>query len=138
MNSFLCSSLVKTSDVLSTVLSMLFACCAMLCKEQGITVLGVLFVYEVFVVQNNWIRKCNVPSIDKQLYLFLFKIGAVIFTCLFLMALRFQIMGQTLPVFTNFDNPASYAPAPAKQLTWAYLLPGKSDNEDYFFFKKTH
>ena len=26
-------------------------------------------------------------------------------------------------VFTNFDNPASYADTPAKQLTWAYLVP---------------
>lgn len=31
-------------------------------------------------------------------------------------------MGHTLPVFTNFDNPASYEDAPVKQLTWAYLL----------------
>ena len=31
-------------------------------------------------------------------------------------------MGHTLPVFTNFDNPASYAPTPTKQLTFSYLL----------------
>ena len=31
-------------------------------------------------------------------------------------------MGHTLPVFTNFDNPASYTNFPTKQLTWAYLL----------------
>ncbi|XP_005113590.2 protein O-mannosyl-transferase TMTC3, partial [Aplysia californica] len=32
-------------------------------------------------------------------------------------------MGAQLPVFTNFDNPASQAPAPARQLTFNYLLP---------------
>ena len=26
-------------------------------------------------------------------------------------------------VFTNFDNPASYAETPSQQLTWAYLIP---------------
>lgn len=31
-------------------------------------------------------------------------------------------MGHTLPVFTNFDNPASYASSPTKQLTFSYLL----------------
>ena len=31
-------------------------------------------------------------------------------------------MGSNLPVFTNFDNPASYEEAPTKQLTWSYLI----------------
>ena len=31
-------------------------------------------------------------------------------------------MGSNLPVFTNFDNPASYEEAPIKQLTWSYLI----------------
>ena len=39
-----------------------------------------------------------------------------------LLLLRFQIMGSTLPVFTNFDNPASYQNFPVKQLTWMYLI----------------
>ena len=39
-----------------------------------------------------------------------------------LLLLRFKIMGSTLPVFTNFDNPASYQNFPVKQLTWMYLI----------------
>ena len=37
-------------------ISMAFVACAMLCKEQGITVLGILFIYEAFVIQrlNIW------------------------------------------------------------------------------------
>ena len=39
-----------------------------------------------------------------------------------LLYIRFQVMGSNLPVFTNFDNPASYEDAPVKQLTWSYLV----------------
>ena len=39
-----------------------------------------------------------------------------------LLILRVKIMGSTLPVFTNFDNPASYQNFPIKQLTWMYLI----------------
>ena len=39
-----------------------------------------------------------------------------------LLYLRFHVMGSTLPVFTNFDNPASYQDFPTKQLTWLYLI----------------
>ena len=41
-------------------------------------------------------------------------------TCLLLV--RLQIMGSQLPVFTRFDNPASVAPTPARQLTYHYLV----------------
>lgn len=37
---------------LNMVLSMVSVAIAMLCKEQGITVTGVCFVYEIFVAQN--------------------------------------------------------------------------------------
>ena len=37
-------------------------------------------------------------------------------TAVTLLFLRFKVMGSTLPVFTNFDNPASYEAAPAKQV----------------------
>lgn len=41
-------------------------------------------------------------------------------TCLLLV--RLQIMGSQLPVFTRFDNPASVAPTPTRQLTYHYLV----------------
>lgn len=31
-------------------------------------------------------------------------------------------MGSQLPVFTRFDNPASVAPTPTRQLTYHYLI----------------
>ena len=39
-----------------------------------------------------------------------------------LLLLRFKVMGSTLPVFTSFDNPASYEAAPAKQVRGVLVL----------------
>ncbi|KDR17013.1 Transmembrane and TPR repeat-containing protein 3 [Zootermopsis nevadensis] len=36
--------------------------------------------------------------------------------------MRLQIMGSRLPVFTRFDNPASVAPTPVRQLSYNYLI----------------
>lgn len=43
-------------------------------------------------------------------------------TTLCLLLARLQIMGSQLPVFTRFDNPASVAPTPSRQLTYHYLI----------------
>jgi len=115
-------------------ISMASVGCAMLCKEQGITVLGILVCYELFIVQNldlrnlsTWIKSGNnneLTNLGKQPFWPCFiRLVTVICTGILLLLSRFIIMGHTLPVFTNFDNPASYADTPAKQLTWAYLVP---------------
>ncbi|XP_075165345.1 transmembrane O-mannosyltransferase targeting cadherins 3 [Haematobia irritans] len=39
-----------------------------------------------------------------------------------LLAGRVYVMGSQLPVFTRFDNPASSADAPIRQLTYSYLI----------------
>lgn len=43
-------------------------------------------------------------------------------TTICLLLARLQIMGSQLPVFTRFDNPASVAPTPTRQLTYHYLI----------------
>ncbi|KAI0217673.1 Protein O-mannosyl-transferase TMTC3 [Lamellibrachia satsuma] len=105
---------------------------AMLCKEQGITVVGVCCVYEVFVA-----KKMSVQEILRIAGTFLrgkpyfpeWLQGAVMRTIvltggtLLLLMARIRVMGAQLPVFTRFDNPASEAPAPTRQLTFNYLLP---------------
>ena len=102
-----------------------FTSIAMLSKEQGITVLGVCFVYEVFLIQglDSWLRpnsshQSTSSSIKKSIE----RIVVLVLTGLALLYIRFQVMGSNLPVFTNFDNPASYESAPVKQLTWCYLI----------------
>ncbi|KAK2149545.1 hypothetical protein LSH36_447g03000 [Paralvinella palmiformis] len=105
---------------------------AMLCKEQGITVIGVCCVYEVFIAQKmrfdqilsiavSWLsKKPNLPVwLRKAMVRAVFLV--VVSVCLLLA--RIKVMGAQLPVFTRFDNPASTAPFPTRQLTFNYLLP---------------
>lgn len=104
---------------------------AMLCKEQGITVIGVCCVYEIFIVQRSTVQelwaifrgllsaKSGLPDWLKTS---LIRGGFLVFSTTFLLFARIKVMGAQLPVFTNFDNPASTSPTPARQLTFNYLL----------------
>lgn len=98
--------------------------CSFLCKEQGITILGVCFVYELtFRPFLNYGK--NVPkrsyfnvienSISRLIFLVVFGLLSIGF--------RIWIMGGfgQFPVFTKFDNPASYAEFPTRHLTYNYL-----------------
>ncbi|CAG2122566.1 unnamed protein product, partial [Medioppia subpectinata] len=78
--------------------------CAILSKEQGLTVLAVCLAYEV----SNCL--CRTSTVKRS----------------FLMTIvRIAIMGgkHNLPVFTKFDNPASFESYPSRHLTYNYLLP---------------
>ncbi|XP_066490425.1 protein O-mannosyl-transferase TMTC3 [Tiliqua scincoides] len=105
---------------------------ATLCKEQGITVVGICCVYEVFVAQGyTWpilwdsvlqiLRgKGSIPYCMLQMLL---KLIVLMFSTLLLVVIRVQVIQSQLPVFTRFDNPAAVSPSPARQLTFNYLLP---------------
>lgn len=111
--------------------SVLLATTAMLCKEQGITVIALCLVYELFAVQKvnggELLRflesivsgKGYVPGwvSDSAPRIFLLVVAT-----LGLMLARVNIMGAQLPVFTKFDNPASVSESPTRQLTYNYLL----------------
>jgi Na+/melibiose symporter-like transporter len=101
---------------------------------QGITVLGVCFVYEVFFVQRlqdevrrGLFRQSNnnnsnstskaVSAVSLARLAERTAVLVVIGATLILVRLK-VVMGSTMPFFTNFDNPAAHEPAPAKQLTW--------------------
>ncbi|ENN79047.1 hypothetical protein YQE_02954, partial [Dendroctonus ponderosae] len=122
----------KPTDWKFIGMSMLSIATAMLCKEQGITIAGVCAAYEIFVIQRvkledmkSFAKSAVTPKSSfhlpksnaaaKRLFVLF------IFTILLLLA-RLQIMGSQLPVFTRFDNPASVAPSPSKQLTYHYLI----------------
>ncbi|XP_060530397.1 protein O-mannosyl-transferase Tmtc3-like [Cylas formicarius] len=105
---------------------------AMLCKEQGISVAGVCAVYEVFVVQKvrlqeikhflksavNTKSSYNLPKSNAATK----RLAVLLTTTILLLLARLHIMGSQLPVFTRFDNPASVAVTPARQLTYHYLI----------------
>ncbi|XP_051840033.1 protein O-mannosyl-transferase TMTC4 [Antechinus flavipes] len=101
------------------LLSILLSAIAMLCKEQGITVLGFNAVFDALVIS-----KLNILEIvqkvrhkEKSLEnIGWLKNGSLLFrmTLLFsggatILYLRWRIMGTGPPVFTEVDNPASFA-----------------------------
>lgn len=110
--------------------SLLFAALAMFSKEQGVTVIAVCVAWEVAVAQRlaaadaarllrstgkrlsaemEWLAPC------------LQRLCALAAAGLALVLCRMRLMGDRLPVFTRFDNPAAAAGAPARQLTFNYL-----------------
>lgn len=97
--------------------------CSMLCKEQGITVTGVCFVYELIVVQGirPWTFLRSICSGDTK-SLMNGKLGFLIAVTVLILAGRLYVIQSQLPVFTRFDNPASSADTPTRQLTFFYLI----------------
>ncbi|XP_064490379.1 protein O-mannosyl-transferase Tmtc3-like isoform X2 [Ornithodoros turicata] len=105
---------------------------ATLCKEQGITVVGVCAVYEIFVVQRLRPRnilhiiqtllasKSSPPAWLREVFV---RVAVLFFSAVALLVGRVKVMGAQLPVFTKFDNPAAVADTPTRQLTFNYLLP---------------
>ncbi|XP_069620492.1 protein O-mannosyl-transferase TMTC3 isoform X3 [Ranitomeya imitator] len=105
---------------------------ATLCKEQGITVVGICCVYEVFIAQGYtlpllWDTAVQIllgkGSIPYSLLQTLLKLVVLMFSTLLLVVIRVQVIQSQLPVFTRFDNPAAVSVTPARQLTFNYLLP---------------
>lgn len=118
----------------------IFLLCSMLCKEQGITIAGICAAYEVFVVQQirpiqifqfiqnlfeeknkNASKQNAYKSIGFNMTLITRLIILVSIALTFLVG-RLYVMGSQLPVFTRFDNPASAAETPSRQLTFSYLI----------------
>uniref|UniRef100_A0A1A9W3N0 Protein O-mannosyl-transferase TMTC3 n=1 Tax=Glossina brevipalpis TaxID=37001 RepID=A0A1A9W3N0_9MUSC len=50
------------------------------------------------------------------------RLGFLVFITVALLVGRVYVMGSQLPVFTRFDNPASAAETPIRQLTFSYLI----------------
>uniref|UniRef100_A0A8C5WTF6 Protein O-mannosyl-transferase TMTC3 n=1 Tax=Laticauda laticaudata TaxID=8630 RepID=A0A8C5WTF6_LATLA len=105
---------------------------ATLCKEQGVTVVGICCVYEVFIAQGYtvpilWYTVLHIlqgkGSIPYCMLQMLLKLIVLIFSTLLLVVIRVQVIQSQLPVFTRFDNPAAVSPSPVRQLTFNYLLP---------------
>lgn len=75
----------------------------MLCKEQGITVLGVLAVYDLMANHLNLHKKSFVSTATLQRFLWMTLVG------LLLLYGRLSVMGSIPPAFQKVDNPASFA-----------------------------
>ena len=96
-------------------------CCvvAMLCKEQGITVLGVNAVYELVAIRFN-IGKLRLKL--SSIRGIVVRVSWMVLIGLILLYLRFKVMGSTAPVFQRVDNPASFDPSwSTRVLTYNYV-----------------
>jgi len=105
--------------------------CAMLCKEQGITVIAVCALQELFVSQKLCLRDlvavCQAlcggkTCLPDWVRVSVQRLVALCVLGICLMAMRLRVMGSQLPVFTRFDNPAAAASSPTRQLSHNYLL----------------
>ncbi|XP_053362470.1 protein O-mannosyl-transferase TMTC3 [Clarias gariepinus] len=114
------------------VLTVFLVAVATLCKEQGITVIGICCVYEVFVAQGFTLPLLFETTLQvlrgKDLFPYsvlqtLLKLMVLVISTLLLVIVRVQVIQSQLPVFTRFDNPAAVSSTPARQLTFNYLLP---------------
>lgn len=94
---------------------------AMLCKEQGITVVAVCIVYEVCVRQRLTPRDLLRQAKREWLCHAFQRICVLTGACICLLLARLRLMGSHLPVFTRFDNPAAVSDTPTRQLTYNYL-----------------
>ncbi|XP_043927170.1 protein O-mannosyl-transferase TMTC4 [Protopterus annectens] len=100
------------------LLSLLLCALAMLCKEQGITVLGVNAVYDAFVVCRINVLQLFQKTVHRGKVLeksdfpksgFMFRMFLLTFGGLAMLYIRWRIMGTGPPAFTEVDNPASFA-----------------------------
>ncbi|XP_073520308.1 protein O-mannosyl-transferase TMTC4 isoform X1 [Phyllobates terribilis] len=106
------------TSVFWVLCSIVLAAIAMLCKEQGITVLGLNAVFDVFVICKLNMLECiqKVRHRDKTPENFLFikkgllsRISLLAAGGICMLYVRWSIMGTGPPAFTHVDNPASFA-----------------------------
>lgn len=98
--------------------SILLCAVAMLCKEQGITVLGVNAAYDILMVCNLNIYELLQRLLSRRKTAeigewvrngLLVRMAILFFGGSFLLYARWRIMGTGPPSFTEVDNPASFA-----------------------------
>lgn len=110
-------------------LCLVFTVCAMLMKEQGITVLGVCLIYDIMILHRRTILSILVHHHDdwkkhlKLLYPLLVRATILAIVGSIMMAIRWYVMGATIPSFSSSDNPAAHCDdRMTRILTFNHLL----------------
>ncbi|XP_068133728.1 protein O-mannosyl-transferase TMTC1 isoform X2 [Hyperolius riggenbachi] len=117
-----------TRSPLLLLLSLLLGTCAMLMKETGITVFGVCLVYDFQILCLRRIKR--LASLEHPLkntwaaaLPFLRRAALVSCHVMLVLGFRVHIMGGSMPLFSEQDNPASFSPyILTRFLTFSYLL----------------
>ncbi|KAM6448586.1 protein O-mannosyl-transferase TMTC4 isoform 1-T1 [Liasis olivaceus] len=103
------------------LLSVLLGTMAMLCKEQGVTILGLNALFDAVVINRLNILEVILKILHKDksvesLVVFrkglLFRMTLLLSGGATILYARWQIMGTGPPAFTEVDNPASFAASP--------------------------
>ncbi|XP_033078426.1 protein O-mannosyl-transferase TMTC1 isoform X3 [Trachypithecus francoisi] len=107
--------------------SLFLGTCAMLVKETGITVFGVCLIYDLFSLSNKEDKSYLRASSNRNFLLtmrpFLKRAILVLSYVLVILYFRLWIMGGSMPLFSEQDNPASFSPyILTRFLTYSYLL----------------
>ncbi|XP_077565884.1 protein O-mannosyl-transferase TMTC1 [Stigmatopora nigra] len=111
----------------SLLASLLLGTSAMLVKETGITVFGVCVFYDALVLCGKHLFRQLSGSGVRQLVEiwkpFLKRAFVVTAYVLAILSIRLWLMGDSMPLFSEQDNPASFAPSLlTRVLTYSYLL----------------
>ncbi|XP_073733858.1 protein O-mannosyl-transferase TMTC1 isoform X2 [Callorhinus ursinus] len=116
-----------TTSPFFLLLSLFLGTCAMLVKETGITVFGVCLVYDLFSLSHKQEKSYLTARSNRNFLLtmrpFLKRATLVISYVIVVLYFRLWIMGGSMPLFSEQDNPASFSPyILTRFLTYSYLL----------------
>ncbi|KAM4712287.1 protein O-mannosyl-transferase TMTC1 isoform 2-T2 [Anableps anableps] len=111
----------------SLLLSLFLGTCAMLVKETGITVFGVCLLYDALVLCRkplthhlSGFRLRDFPHFCTP---FIKRACLISGYVVIIMSVRLWLMGGSMPLFSEQDNPASFSPhLLTRFLTYSYLL----------------
>ncbi|XP_075458392.1 protein O-mannosyl-transferase TMTC1 isoform X2 [Ascaphus truei] len=116
-----------TASPLFLLLSLVLGTCAMLVKETGCTVFGVCLLYDLLFLCPRRLKRSLTPDQHRSIRHVAgpFLKRAALVTCHVALVLyfRLRIMGGSMPLFSEQDNPASVSPyILTRFLTYSYLL----------------
>ncbi|KAG7277638.1 hypothetical protein CRUP_025323, partial [Coryphaenoides rupestris] len=106
---------------------LLLGTCAMLTKETGVTVFGVCVLYDALELCRKPLLRHGSGSSCREFLGFccplLKRVGLISSYVAFIMCVRLWLMGGSMPLFSEQDNPASFSPhLLTRFLTYSYLL----------------
>ncbi|XP_063357146.1 protein O-mannosyl-transferase TMTC1 isoform X2 [Pelmatolapia mariae] len=120
-------TLAFTVSSSSLFLSLLLGTCAMLVKETGITVFGVCLLYDALVLcRKPLMHHVSSSTLRELLHIcnpFIKRACLITGYVVIIVSFRLWLMGGSMPLFSEQDNPASFSPHfLTRFLTYSYLL----------------
>uniref|UniRef100_T1J4S4 dolichyl-phosphate-mannose--protein mannosyltransferase n=1 Tax=Strigamia maritima TaxID=126957 RepID=T1J4S4_STRMM len=105
------------------ITSLVLATGAMLAKEHGVTVLGIVLCYDFYASKKGLRKLVDFQHLNKDQVNLIKRSLTIISMVAFLLGFRMSMLNGALPRFSEQDNPASFSPHPmTRLLTYSYLL----------------